>query len=197
MFTFAFSAYLFIIAVVLAITEIQIEGENGWAGKLPCWRPKPGNLLAKVFSLVMSGKPLTGYHLAMNSLLLVFFHFPFFCGLEWSLAGELEILSGFFLMSVAWDFQWFVFNPAYGLKKFRPEYIWWHMKWSGLMPDDYYSALLVSAFFAVIAGYINSKPIILALFEWLYMLAIIFSFLVISCIISQIVRFSAARRNRE
>lgn len=31
--------YIFIMATVLAILEIQIEGKHGWAKNLPTWRP--------------------------------------------------------------------------------------------------------------------------------------------------------------
>jgi len=35
--------YFYIIAIFLAILEIQIEGKHGWAEKLPTWRPRPGS----------------------------------------------------------------------------------------------------------------------------------------------------------
>jgi len=31
--------YIFVMATVLALLEIQIEGANGWARNLPTWRP--------------------------------------------------------------------------------------------------------------------------------------------------------------
>ena len=36
--TLAMGAYFFLIALILAHLEIQIEGPHGWAQKLPTWR---------------------------------------------------------------------------------------------------------------------------------------------------------------
>ena len=38
----AFLVYILALAVILALWEIQIEGKNGWAEKLPCWRIEKG-----------------------------------------------------------------------------------------------------------------------------------------------------------
>lgn len=35
------AVYVFIMALVLAILEVQIEGINGWAKNIPTWRPDP------------------------------------------------------------------------------------------------------------------------------------------------------------
>lgn len=32
--------FVIIVSVVYALLEIQIEGEDGWAGKLPTWKIK-------------------------------------------------------------------------------------------------------------------------------------------------------------
>jgi hypothetical protein len=37
------------------------------------------------------------------------------------------------------DFLWFVLNPAFGLRRFRRDAIWWHAEsWWGFMPRDYW-----------------------------------------------------------
>jgi hypothetical protein len=41
------------------------------------------------------------------------------------------------------DFLWFVFNPHYGIKKFRKGQIWWHTNWLGPMPVLYWWLLPV------------------------------------------------------
>jgi hypothetical protein len=46
--------------------EIQIEGANGWASALPTWRIETKWLL-----WLTSGKPLTGYHVWLNALLIL------------------------------------------------------------------------------------------------------------------------------
>ena len=40
------------------------------------------------------------------------------------------------------DFLWFAFNPAFGLRKFRKEHIWWHAgSWWIFMPKLYWLLL--------------------------------------------------------
>jgi hypothetical protein len=42
------------------------------------------------------------------------------------------------------DFLWFVLNPAYGIRRFRKQHIWWHSPtWWWIMPRDYWVFLLV------------------------------------------------------
>ena len=151
MFTVGYAVYLFVLCIVLALLEIQIEGQNGWASALPCWRPKPESRIAAWYSRVMDGKPLTGYHIAIFSLVLIVLHQPFFTGVRWSIVKELEVLSAYFLVAVCWDFLWFVFNPAYGLKRFKPEFIGWHRDWVGPLPVAYISGFSLSLLLFAIA----------------------------------------------
>lgn len=138
------------IIIFLAIFEIQIEGASGWAEKLPCWRAKPDSWMQKIYGVVMGGKPLDGFHISELVLLLLFFHLPFGWGVGWSGSEEMRVLSSFFVTAVCWDFLWFIFNPAYGWKKFKSEHIWWHKKWFLGLPVDYYGGVglgLVLSFF--------------------------------------------------
>jgi hypothetical protein len=36
------------------------------------------------------------------------------------------------------DFLWFVVNPAFGLRRFRPRHIAWHKRWAFGAPVDYW-----------------------------------------------------------
>ena len=36
------------------------------------------------------------------------------------------IALGLILFFITEDFLWFLFNPAFGFRKFRRQYIWWH-----------------------------------------------------------------------
>lgn len=131
------STLIFILAaaVLFALVEVQIEGPNGWAVGLPTWR-----IDNKWTRLFWDKKPLTGYHLYLNLFMLLMVHLPF--GLElvpfhWRL--EARILSSFIAFWVVEDFAWFILNPAYGLKRFRKECIWWHAKsWWWIMPKTYW-----------------------------------------------------------
>ncbi len=130
-------AYFAAIAVVLAMVEIHIEGKNGWAANLPTWRWGPE------WFLRWTSRPVTGYHVWMLSLLLLFSHLPLvYLGFSW--AGELRVLSLFSIMTIFWDFLWFLLNPAYGWRRFARRDVWWYGHWIGPFPTDYWLGALVS-----------------------------------------------------
>jgi hypothetical protein len=130
-----FFSSLLAIASLFALLEIQIEGPHGWAATLPTWRID--NRWTRAF---YSAKPLTGYHLYTLLFSLAVVHLPFGLGLTpltWH--AEARVLAFFVFFWILEDFLWFVLNPAFGLKRFRPEHIWWHApNWWWLMPRDYW-----------------------------------------------------------
>lgn len=136
--------YIFILATVLAILEIQIEGPNGWAKNLPTWRPRSDNWYIRMYVKFMSGREATGYHITMFAFVFLIFNLPYAFGLDLSWENWLKTLSFFLIFVVLWDFLWFVLNPHYPLKKFKKEHIWWHKKWLALAPADYYGSILLS-----------------------------------------------------
>ncbi|MEO0796372.1 MAG: hypothetical protein AAFX93_14475 [Verrucomicrobiota bacterium] len=129
-------AFLFVSALAFAWIEINTEGIEGagWAEKLPTWKiDKPWVVT------IWGGRPLTGYHLSILIFMLIMVHFPFFMGLPWSWDLERKALGFYILFWVLEDFLWFAINPAYGLKKFKRENIWWHApRWWLGMPIDYW-----------------------------------------------------------
>jgi hypothetical protein len=64
-----FGAFMVFLAFILALWEIQIEGKDGWAAKLPCWRLEKGWLVK-----LTGGRPITGYHLFMTLFLIAMVH---------------------------------------------------------------------------------------------------------------------------
>jgi len=132
---FIFCFYLVIISAVLALLEIQIEGANGWAKELPTWRIKN-----KLTTWLMGEKPLTGYHVYLIAFVVLLAHLPYFLGFASpSISIEIRLISLIILLFIVEDFLWFVLNPAYGIRKFKPQYIWWHASsWWWIMPRDYY-----------------------------------------------------------
>lgn len=135
--------YIFLLAVTLAILEIQIEGAHGWAERLPAWRPTRTHWSSRLVWKLLT-KELTGYHLALVILLLLFFHFPFILGVQFTLENEVKILSFFFIFAALWDFLWFVLNPNFTVERFKAAYITWHRNWLLGLPTDYYGCLMLS-----------------------------------------------------
>lgn len=132
----AIGAYFFLIAFLLAHLEIQIEGPHGWAEKLPTWR-WDGRGVRRWF-----GKPVTGYHLYLVTLILVFVHLPQLYAGSWE--READLLAMFFLLTVTWDFLWFVCNRHFGVGRFRKGQIWWFPTWTLGVPRHYFLLIAVS-----------------------------------------------------
>jgi len=138
-----------VLAVVFALFEIQIEGKDGWATKLPCWRKEDG-LIVKL----SGGRPITGYHIVMVTFVILIFHFPFLFA-HWTLATEFLVLGLLFETFLLEDLFWFVFNPYFGLKRFKKGEIWWHTRWWGPVPSLYYYMAAVSILFMVLSQLVD------------------------------------------
>jgi len=139
------AVYIFVLSLLFALLEIEIEGKFGWAEKLPTWYKKSG--FSRIFSFFNSKKPLTGYHLFLLLFIFLIVHMSFIMGLTWSLAKELQLLALYVIFLTLEDFLWFVFNPYYGLKNFKKNKIWWHAdcKWIlGLFPNVYINAVIMA-----------------------------------------------------
>jgi hypothetical protein len=134
--TLAMGAYFFVIALVLAHLEIQIEGPHGWAEKLPTWRWDTPGVRRWV------GKPVTGYHVCLVTCLLLLLHVPQFHGASWE--READLLSMFFFLTVTWDFLWFACNRHYGVGRFRKGQIWWFPAWTFGVPRPYFISTVLS-----------------------------------------------------
>ena len=132
-----FFAFMILLALVLALWEIQIEGKDGWASKTPAWRIEKGWPVK-----LMGGRPITGYHVFMTLFLVAVVHLPlFFTPWSWRLES---LLLGFYVgMVFLEDFLWFVLNPHYGVKNFRKGKIWWHRTWWGPVPALYWLLLII------------------------------------------------------
>jgi hypothetical protein len=134
-------AYVVLLGFFFAKVEIQIEGQRGWAEGLPTWRVDRHPLL----DIFWGGRPLTGYHAWVFSFMALVFHLTFFMtgGFGWK--QEARILGCLMLFWIIEDFLWFVMNPAYGIRKFRPGQVWWHKKWMLGVPTDYVTFTLAGA----------------------------------------------------
>jgi hypothetical protein len=134
-------------SVAFALVEIEIEGKNGWAAGLPTWRYQN-----RWTRRVLGARPITGYHLYFHLFVLVLAHLSYLLALvPPTLTTELRIIAFVLLFWVLEDFLWFVFNPAFGVRRFRRETIWWHAdSWWGFMPRDYwiFTPLAIASFIA-------------------------------------------------
>lgn len=177
-FDFLTLTYLFLIALALAVMEIQIEGKHGWATQLPTWRYARPWLLR-----LTNGRPLTGYHIALGVLLLLFFHLPQ-AWFGWSRQAEAITLASFFFLTVFWDFLWFVLNPHYGLRRYSQAHVWWFPKRFLGLPVEYYGGLFLSALSYVA---LSSQDIATALSEWAFAGAIFLGYVVVTALLSLLI----------
>ena len=180
MLTYLQPAYVFILALILAILEVQIEGANGWAKNLPTWRANPDKWYAKIYMKIMEGKEMTGYHMSLFSMIFLLFHFPFVSGLTWNIGNEIGMIIIFLFFIVTEDYLWFVINPHFTVKDFKGNHLFWHKKWFLLVPRDYWTAILISFLLALVRNAYYSPRYI---YDWLIMLAIIFGLTVITKIL--------------
>jgi hypothetical protein len=143
--------FLFGYALLFAAVEIEIEGQHGWAERLPTWF-RVTTRSARLYGLFMRGKPLTGYHAVMFVLPLWSFHIGFVSGVPWSWAAEAATLSAYMAWVVTWDLLWFILNPRFGWSRFRKGEVWWHGRtWIGRFPIDYWASMVISLVLAASA----------------------------------------------
>ncbi len=176
---------LFIFALLLALLEVQVEGRDGWARNLPTWRPAADRWYVKLYQRLMDKREMTGYHLAIFALVLFVLHSIYLAGRKWSLGGEFEILSDFFLVAVVWDFLWFVVNPYYGWRKFKPAFIAWHKSWLGPWPVSY----LWGIFFSWLLFVFSSAHLIEGTIFWLQKFLLLLSLLVLTVAVRYLIDF--------
>lgn len=140
----ALIALVCVTAGLHAWMEIEIEGPHGWASKLPT---APFD---NAITRILFGSPITRYHVAMGLTILAFAHIPVLFVQPWSVANELIIIGYTILHLTLEDFLWFVFNPAFGLRKFKREHIWWHKRWIFKLPLGYWIAMPLSLFLILV-----------------------------------------------
>ena len=97
-----------VIGFFFGMTEIQIEGANGWACALPTWRIESHPLL----DIFWGGRPMTGYHAWVFSFMLLLFHFPLLLVWRFSWRLEARCTGSLMLFWIIEDFVWFVMNPC-------------------------------------------------------------------------------------
>lgn len=153
---FGITSFLFALAVLFAVFEIESEGEHGWAHKFPTWRRHRG-FVAKTYFKVTK-KILTGYHSALFGASALIFIWPMVATDSFTLANTLRYLGWFAAWVIVWDFSWFVLNPHYGMGKFRRQNIWWLSQEPWLfhrIPLGYVVAWAFSIGLAALGGWVD------------------------------------------
>ncbi len=138
-------AWIALLGLFFAMTEIQIEGAHGWAASLPTWRIEKHWLL----DIFWGGRAMTGYHAWVFPFMFLAFHLPLAVNGTVSWRLEARCIGSLMLFWIVEDFLWFVLNPAYGLAKFNPQSIPWHRHWLIGVPVDYLVFTLVGGLLLV------------------------------------------------
>ena len=134
-------SFVVVLAFFFALVEIHIEGDAGWAANLPTWRIEDHWLL----DIFWGGRAMTGYHAWVFPFITLFFHFPLCFLPQWSWQLEARVVASIMLFWIMEDYLWFVFNPAFGWKRFRPEHATWHKHWICGAPVDYWIFSVIGA----------------------------------------------------
>lgn len=123
--------WMIILAFFHSLQETQIEGKNGWSRHLPTFR------INIFLTKLLIGKDISGYHIFMLIMWFVIFH-GIFLFQSWTLKTEYMIMGFFSCYWVIEDFLFFIVNPHYGIKSFRPNKIDWHRRWVfNIIPVSY------------------------------------------------------------
>ena len=125
-----------VLGAVFANVEIQIEGGAGWAANLPTWR-----LDNSWVNLFWGGKTIAGYHVWVFAFMALTFHLALFVAGTFTWRLEARIIGAVMVFWIVEDFLWFIFNSAFGISKFSPEFISWHKHWLLGVPVDYIISL--------------------------------------------------------
>ena len=110
------------------------------------------------------GRPVTGYHLCLSMVLMLFLHVPQLYGGSWE--READLLAMFFLLTVTWDFLWFACNRHFGVARFRKGGVWWFPTWSCGVPRPYLTALALSFTAAIAPALWTDGALMLRARDW-------------------------------
>jgi hypothetical protein len=133
--------FVVLLAYFFAMVEIQIEGDAGWGAGLPTWRIEQHWLL----DLLWGGRAMTGYHAWVFPFITLMFHFPLVLLDQWSWLLEAKVIACIIVFWIAEDYMWFVFNPAFGWRRFSPVHATWHKHWVAGAPIEYWLFSVLAA----------------------------------------------------
>lgn len=153
-----FQLYILLFGIMLAMLEIEIEGEHGWAKHLPTWRKYREN------SSLGFLRNVTGYHTILFLMILFLNHIVYIGFFSWNgIVDEMMIIAFHLFLIIYWDFLWFVLNPHFTYQKFKQEHVAWYTdsRWLAGFPMDYWYALGLSGTLAGFAFLIEGNSPVL------------------------------------
>ena len=113
--------WVFLLSLIYALIEIELEGKHGWAKNLPTAHKFIGHF--------------TLYHIYMMLYVVLTFSGWFFSRFFLGCMSGWNIVFHFLFFVFSWflieDFLWFVFNPYYTIKNYSKKHIPWHNHWIG------------------------------------------------------------------
>ena len=115
------AGFFLLFGTLWAALEVQIEGDSGWAAKLPT---------TKFF-----GTHFTWYHVIMNAMVFVLTFKV--VALSWALPFW---IAGLFLIE---DYMWFMINPGFGFVKYDSIHVTWHKWFWGMPIGNWISAIIM------------------------------------------------------
>lgn len=140
---FFFFGFALLIATVMALFEIQIEGSHGWASQLPTWRVNVHIPMVGMWQ-GYKGKPLTGYHLYLWLFSFLLPHIVFLYT-KWTWKKELNLLSFYIFYTTLEGLLWFILNPAWGWSRFRQGVPWYKEYWLVGIPFEYWIRFILAS----------------------------------------------------
>lgn len=139
-----FIFFALLIAIFMALLEIEIEGGGGWAANLPTWKINIHLPIVGMWS-GYKGKPLTGYHLYLWLFSFFLTHVSFMFS-KWTVKKELYLMSFYIIFTTFEGLLWFILNPAFGWNSFRSGNLsWYKEQWILGLPGEYWIRFGVGA----------------------------------------------------
>ncbi|MDQ7781139.1 MAG: hypothetical protein RDV41_15700, partial [Planctomycetota bacterium] len=98
-------------------------------------------------------------------------------------------LACYFSMIVAWDAMWFLWNPHFGVKRFKKSEVWWFRHWVFGVPAEYPMGIVVSCAVYLAGAWadLGARAVV-----WARYIGVLFGCVVVSTLL-----LSAIRRVRQ
>ena len=155
--------FWFVVALMYAWFEIELEGKYGWSEKTQTWY-RSYKSYPKWLRVFLGKKPLTGYHAPAFMAVFLIAHMHFVMGVPWTWHNELVALATYLAWAPLWDYLWLLFNPYYGIHNIGPKKVWWYQDsyWvGGVVPIENLIQWGLTLVLATIGGFLPTQVLFL------------------------------------